>query len=72
MLSEGHIEVALDTLSERECKIVRLVCEGHSNQEIATDTCKALGSVKNMLHVIFKKLRVHNRANIIAQLSRGK
>jgi DNA-binding CsgD family transcriptional regulator len=65
---KAKIQVALDALSERERKIVRLVCEGHSNQEIATHTCKALGSLKNMLHVIFKKLHVHSRANIIAQL----
>jgi DNA-binding NarL/FixJ family response regulator len=49
--------------------MVKLVCEGKSNQEIAAHTCKALGSVKNMLHVIFKKLHVHSRSNVIAQFS---
>ena len=66
------IQTALNTLSKRERELVKLVCEGHSNQEIADHTCKALGSVKNMLHVIFKKLHVHSRANMIAQLGRGK
>jgi DNA-binding CsgD family transcriptional regulator len=61
-----------NTLSEREREIVRLVCEGKSNQEIASHTCRAIGSVKNMLHVVFKKLRVHSRANIIAQFNSGK
>jgi len=67
-----HLRKALDALSKREREVVRLVCEGHSNQEIANHTCKALGSVKNMLHVIFKKMHVHSRANMIAQLSRGR
>ena len=64
-----NIKTALESLSQREREMVRLVCEGHSNQEIANRTCKALGSVKNMLHMIFKKLRVNSRANMIVLFS---
>ena len=67
-----NIQTALDALSKREREMVRQVCKGHSNQEIADHNCKALGSVKNMLHVIFKKLHLHSRAKMIAQFGRGK
>lgn len=57
---------ALDSLTARERELVQLVCAGKSNQEIATHLGKALGSVKNGLHTIFKKLRVPSRGGLIA------
>ncbi len=60
-----------DTLSERERLLVRLVCEGRTNQEIATETGRALGSVKNALHIVFKKLQVRSRSGLAAALARS-
>lgn len=54
------------TLGERD--LIRLVCEGKSNQEIATKTGKALGSVKNALHAIFGKAGVQSRSALIARM----
>ena len=54
------------TLAERE--LIRLVCAGRSNQEIATETGKALGTVKNALHAIFGKAGVRSRSALIARL----
>lgn len=59
-------EAALDELSYRERDLVRLVCAGKSNQEIADETRRTIGTVKNALHVIFGKLGVHSRSALIA------
>lgn len=58
-------------LAARERELVRLVCEGKSNQEIATATGRALGSVKNALHAVFGKLGVRSRGALIARVQRG-
>ncbi len=52
------------TLGERE--LIRLTCAGKSNQEIANETGKALGSVKNALSALYGKTGVHSRSALIA------
>jgi len=52
------------TLAERD--LVRLVCEGKSNLEIASETGKALGSIKNALHAVFMKAGVRSRSALMA------
>lgn len=54
------------TLSERE--LIRFVREGKSNQEIALETGKALGSVKNAFSALFGKVGVHSRSALIARI----
>lgn len=54
------------TLPQRD--LIRLVCEGKTNQEIATVTGKALGSVKNALSSLFCKAGVHSRSALIARI----
>lgn len=63
-----QLRSALESLTLSERELVRLVCLGRSNQEIATDLGKALGSVKNGLHAAFKKLAVQSRGELIAGL----
>jgi DNA-binding CsgD family transcriptional regulator len=58
----------LRTLAPRERDLVRLVAAGKSNQEIATETGKALGSVKNALHAVFRKVGVRRRSALVAQI----
>lgn len=60
----------LGNLAPRERDLVRLVAAGMSNQEIATETGKALGSVKNALHTIFGKVEVSSRSALIARVAR--
>jgi DNA-binding CsgD family transcriptional regulator len=62
----GKTKSSFRTLVPRERELVRLVCEGKSNQEIANTTGRALGSVKNALHTIFGKLAVRSRGALIA------
>lgn len=54
------------TLQERE--LIRLVREGKSNQEIALEMGKALGSVKNAFSALFGKVGVHSRGALIARI----
>lgn len=55
------------SLAPHERDLVRLVAAGLSNQEIATETGRALGSVKNALHAVFRKVDVRSRSALIAQ-----
>ncbi|CAN5571850.1 response regulator transcription factor [soil metagenome] len=56
-------------LTERECEVLDLIEQGFSNQEIATNLCIELGTVKNHVHNILDKLDVRTRkhAAIIAR-----
>jgi DNA-binding CsgD family transcriptional regulator len=53
-------------LTRREREIVRLVCDGQSNQEIADETGVSLPTVKQHIHAIFRKLEVTSRSRLIA------
>jgi DNA-binding CsgD family transcriptional regulator len=52
-------------LTGREQNLVRLVCDGRSNQEIADETGLSLETVKKHLHSIFCKLEVPSRSRLI-------
>jgi DNA-binding CsgD family transcriptional regulator len=53
-------------LTRREQEVARLVCEGRSNQEIASDACLSLPMVKKHLHAVFRKLEVPSRTRLVA------
>ena len=53
-------------LTRREREIVRLVCDGQSNQEIANEAGLSLPTVKQHVHAIFRKLQVTSRSRLIA------
>lgn len=65
-------KAAFRILPVRERELVQLICEGKSNQEIANETGRALGSVKNALHAIFLKLGVRSRSALIARVQRAR
>jgi DNA-binding NarL/FixJ family response regulator len=48
-------------LNEREKQVLRLVCEGMSNAEIATRVGVTLDSIKTELKRIFHKISARNR-----------
>jgi DNA-binding NarL/FixJ family response regulator len=52
--------------TRREQEVVRLVCEGRSNQEIADDAGLSLPTVKKHVHAIFRKLEVSSRSRLMA------
>lgn len=51
----------VDELTPREKEVLDLLGEGMSNQEIADDLCIEVGTVKNHVHSILKKLEVDSR-----------
>jgi LuxR family maltose regulon positive regulatory protein len=57
----------VESLSERELEVLRLVAAGASNQEIARDLIIALSTVKSHLNHIYGKLGVKNRTQAVAQ-----
>ncbi len=57
----------LDPLTKRESEVVRLILTGASNAAIATDLVITIDTVKSHVKRILRKLRVTNRAELIAK-----
>ena len=57
--------VLIDPLTERELEVLRMIAEGHSNQEIAEKLVITLGTVKAHVSNIYSKLDVRSRAQAI-------
>lgn len=55
-------------LTAREQKLVKLVSDGQSNQEIAEALGRSLNTVKSELHAVFRKLGIPSRARLMALL----
>jgi len=56
------------SLTEREAQIADLVADGLSNKAIASRLSIELATVKNHVHSILEKLRVHSRGEAAAML----
>lgn len=67
---EGDYETRLSRfaekheISKRECEVVRLICQGYSNQEISDELFISLQTVKDHTHRIFVKTGVRNRVQL--------
>jgi LuxR family transcriptional regulator, maltose regulon positive regulatory protein len=57
----------VESLSERELEVLRLVAAGRSNRQIAGELYIALGTVKTHVHAIAGKLGAANRVEAIAR-----
>ena len=55
-------------LSARETEIARLVCKGKQNKQIAYIANLSECTVENHLRRIYKKLGIHNRAALVANM----
>lgn len=60
----------LRSLTQRELQIVRFVCEGLSNKEIARRMLVAEGTIKFRLHLIYQKLTINNRTSLATLAAR--
>ncbi|MBE2200762.1 MAG: AAA family ATPase [Anaerolinea sp.] len=60
----------LEPLSERELEVLRLICAGKSNQEIADELFLALNTVKRHANNLYGKLGVSRRAQAIIEARR--
>jgi two-component system, NarL family, response regulator DesR len=56
---------ASETLSARELEVLRAMCNGQTNAEIATMLYLTEGTVKNYVSAIYEKLGVRHRAEAI-------
>jgi DNA-binding NarL/FixJ family response regulator len=61
----------LNTLTEHEQQILRLVSSGSSNRQIATALNRTEACIKNQMTVIMKKLQVNNRVQAAMVLNRS-
>lgn len=62
LCSDAGIEVdGLPKLTEREEQILRLIAQGKTNPEIAAECGVSVGTVKQHVHNILRKLNVSNR-----------
>ncbi|MEQ9210919.1 MAG: LuxR C-terminal-related transcriptional regulator, partial [Pseudomonadales bacterium] len=52
-------------LSEREAQVLTLLCEGHSNSELANKLHVSVNTVKSHLKSIYEKLGVSQRGHAI-------
>ncbi len=57
----------IDSLSERECEVLRLVAEGLSDRQIADRLVLAVGTVKRHLNNVYGKLGVNSRTQALAR-----
>lgn len=63
--NESFEKIAEDyQISKRELEIIKLVCEGKSNQEIADALFVSLGTVKSHLYNVYNKLGIKNRIQL--------
>lgn len=58
---QDALQKGVETLSPREKEVLDLLSEGKSNAELANDLHIEVGTVKNHVHSILKKLGVANR-----------
>lgn len=58
-------QLSANGISEREFEILKLISEGHTNQEIAEQLFISLSTVKSHLQNTYQKLEVKNRTQAI-------
>jgi two-component system nitrate/nitrite response regulator NarL len=71
VLTRNRPAAGTEELTPREREVLGLIEDGLSNKAIAQRLCIELPTVKNHVHNILEKLRVHRRADAIARLHAG-
>jgi LuxR family maltose regulon positive regulatory protein len=65
--STAHLDKLATILTDREIDILRLVCQGYSNAEIAEQCVITLNTVKKHTSNIYSKLNVTSRTQAVAR-----
>jgi DNA-binding CsgD family transcriptional regulator len=60
-----------DQLSPRENEVVRLVADGHTNEEIARELCRSVSTVRTQLRSAMRKLGTSSRTALAAHVAVG-
>jgi len=68
LAGERHHPAELAPLTPRERQIVLLIDRGLTNKQIAESLCIEIRTVKNHVHNILEKLRVHRRGEAAARM----
>lgn len=68
--AHGAVGFAPEGLTEREQAVLRLLCEGCSNKQIAQKLFISVRTVEGRLNNIYSKLGVHSRAEAIVAATR--
>lgn len=71
MLIPGNPSALVEPLAGRELEVLRLVCAGRSNRQIAEELFVTVGTVKAQLHTIHGKLPAVNRVEAIVRAQRS-
>jgi LuxR family transcriptional regulator, maltose regulon positive regulatory protein len=69
-IKSSSAQPLIEPLSERELEVLRLICAGKSNQEIADELFIALDTVKRHANNLYGKLSVKRRAQAIIEARR--
>jgi len=67
-----NIEKDLETLSDRETEIIKLLSEGFLYKEIADQKCISIDTVKKHIGSIYKKLHVANKIEAVNKFNQIK
>ena len=70
VIKSSGVQALIEPLSERELEVLRLICAGKSNQEIADELFIALDTVKRHVNNIYGKLGVRRRSQAIIESRR--
>src|SRR5688572_27199644 len=62
----GTVESIYEPLTDRELTVLRLIADGHSNEEIADQLGLSLHTVKTFVKHIFGKLQASRRTQAVA------
>jgi len=62
------LNIPTDSFTSVEISMMKLLCEGKLNKEIASILNIKESSIKNRLHVIFKKLKIRNRVEAVNKI----
>lgn len=63
--SKGPYACSADTLTDRECELLKLISEGYSSRKIATRLHLQMNTVESHRHKLMKKLGIHKNAALV-------
>ena len=63
--AKSEVNPALESLTEREKQVLRLLAEGKTSKEIATDLNLGVDTIRTYRKILMQKLNIHNVTELI-------